>query len=101
MLNGVESKEEGVVEVGRMRYPQMKGAKYPEPIGIRGSGPANAMWNWGVDGDEYARRADVWPLNPEGDLLAIIMIESVEALKNLDEIAAVPGVGVLFPGAGS
>ena len=29
------------------------------------------------------------------------MIESVEGLKNLDEIAAVPGVGALFLGAGS
>ena len=43
----------------------------------------------------------MWPLNPEGDLLAIVMIESVEGLKNVDEIAAVPGVGALFLGAGS
>jgi 2-keto-3-deoxy-L-rhamnonate aldolase RhmA len=43
----------------------------------------------------------VWPLNPDGDLLATMMIESVESLKNLDGIAAVPGVGALFPGAGS
>jgi 4-hydroxy-2-oxoheptanedioate aldolase len=28
------------------------------------------------------------------------MIESVEGLKNIDEIASVPGVGVLWPGAG-
>ncbi len=31
--------------------------------------------------------ADVWPLNPEGDLLAIPMIETAERLKNVDEIA--------------
>jgi 4-hydroxy-2-oxoheptanedioate aldolase len=29
-----------------------------------------------------------------------MMIESVEALGNLDAIAATPGVGALFPGAG-
>ncbi len=27
------------------------------------------------------------------------MIESVEGLKNIDEIASVPGVGMIFPGA--
>jgi 4-hydroxy-2-oxoheptanedioate aldolase len=43
----------------------------------------------------------VWPLNPDGDLLAVVMIESVEGLKNLDAIATVPGVGALFLGAGS
>jgi 2-keto-3-deoxy-L-rhamnonate aldolase RhmA len=30
-----------------------------------------------------------------------MMIESVEGLKNVDKIAAVPGVGALFPGAGN
>jgi 4-hydroxy-2-oxoheptanedioate aldolase len=50
---------------------------------------------------EYERRADVWPLNPQGDLLATVMIESVDGLKRLDEIASVPGVGALFVGAGA
>jgi 2-keto-3-deoxy-L-rhamnonate aldolase RhmA len=45
------------------------------------------------------RRADVEPLNPDGDLLAIMMIESTEGVKNADAIAAVPGVGVIFLGA--
>ena len=49
---------------------------------------------------EYERRADVWPLNPDGDLLAIMMIETAEGLKNADRIAAVPGVGAIFVGAG-
>ena len=50
---------------------------------------------------EYERRADVWPLNPDGDLLAIMMIESTEGIRNADAIAAVPGVGAFFIGAGS
>ena len=33
---------------------------------------------------EYERRADVWPLNPAGDLIAIVMIESAEGLRNVD-----------------
>jgi 4-hydroxy-2-oxoheptanedioate aldolase len=56
---------------------------------------------WGISGAEYTQRADVWPLNPEGDLLAIPMIETLEGLKNVNEIASVPGVGALFIGAGA
>ena len=39
-------------------------------------------------------------MNPDGDLLAIMMIETAEGLKNADAIAAVPGVGAIFVGAG-
>jgi 4-hydroxy-2-oxoheptanedioate aldolase len=100
IFNGVDTPEQALFAVRTMRYPQMRDAKYHEPNGIRGSGPGNATWIWGLSGEEYERHADVWPLNPDGDLLATMMIESVEGLKNLDKIAAVPGVGALFPGAG-
>jgi 4-hydroxy-2-oxoheptanedioate aldolase len=84
-----------------MRYPQLKGSGHMEPAGIRGYGTGGAQWAWGLNAAEYERHADVWPLNPDGDLLATIMIESVEGLKHLDEIASVPGVGALFLGAGA
>jgi len=48
--------------------------------------------------EEYERHADLWPLNPEGDLLATMMIESAEGLANVDRISAIPGVGALFIG---
>src|SRR5439155_6584434 len=101
MLNGVDTREQALIAVKSMRYPQLKGSQYYEPNGTRGSGPANAMWLWGISGEEYDRHADLWPLNPEGDLLAILMIESVEGLQNLDAIASTPGVGALFVGAAS
>jgi 4-hydroxy-2-oxoheptanedioate aldolase len=101
IFNGVDTKEQAVTAVRTMRYPPMKGETRREPVGIRGYGTAGASWAWGVSPAEYERRADVWPLNPNGDLLAIVMIESIEGLKNLDEIASVPGVGALFLGAGS
>ena len=99
IFNGVDTKEQALTAVKSMRYPQLKGSKYYEPNGTRGAGPANATWIWGISGEEYDRHADLWPLNPEGDLLAIIMIESVEGLRNLDAIASTPGVGALFVGA--
>jgi 4-hydroxy-2-oxoheptanedioate aldolase len=101
IFNGVDTPEQALFAVKTMRYPQMRDAKYREPNGIRGAAPANATWIWGLGPEEYERHADVWPLNPDGDLLATMMIESVDALKNLEKIAAVPGVGALFPGAGS
>ncbi len=96
IFNGVDTREQALIAVKSMRYPQLKGSPYYEPNGIRGSGPANATWIWGISGQEYDRHADLWPLNPEGDLLAILMIESVEGLQNLDAIASTPGVGALF-----
>ncbi len=99
-FNGVDTAEQALFAVRSMRLPQQKDSKHREPAGIRGAAVANAAWAWGLTVEEYERHADVWPLNPEGDLLAMMMIESVEGLKNLDAIAAVPGVGALFPGAG-
>jgi 4-hydroxy-2-oxoheptanedioate aldolase len=101
IFNGVDTKEQAVAAVRSMRYPPLKGETHREPAGIRGYGTGGATWAWGVTAAEYERRADVWPLNPDGDLLAVVMIESVEGLQNLDQIAAVPGVGALFLGAGS
>jgi len=101
IFNGVETPEQALFAVRTMRYPQMRGSKYREPFGLRGAAAGNATWMWGLGTDEYERHADVWPLNPDGDLLATMMVESVEGLKNVDRIASVPGVGALFPGAGN
>ena len=101
IFNGVDTKDQAIAAVRSMRYPPLKGETRREPVGIRGYGTGGATWAWGVSAAEYERRADVWPLNPDGDLLAVVMIESEEGMKNLDAIASVPGVGALFLGAGS
>ena len=73
----------------------------PTP-GLRGYAPGTALWWWGISEAEYERRADVWPLNPDGDLLAIAMIETADnGLKNADAIASVLGVGAIFVGVGN
>lgn len=98
IFNGVDAKAQALAAVQNMRYPQLRGSRYFQPIGKRGAGPGLATWIWGITGDEYERHADLWPLNPEGDLLAIMMIESVEGVQHLDEILSVPGVGAAFIG---
>jgi 4-hydroxy-2-oxoheptanedioate aldolase len=100
IFNGIDNAEQALLAVRNMRYPQRKTSKYPEPPGLRGYAPGMAVWWWGVSAAEYERRADLWPLNPDGDLLAIMMIETTEGLKNADAIASVPGVGAIFVGAG-
>ncbi len=99
IFNGVDNKEQMMRLIQYMRYPQQKTSKYQQPPGLRGYAPGNATFAWGISAAEYERRADVWPLNPEGDLLAIPMIETAEGLKNVNEIASVPGVGAIFIGA--
>lgn len=93
----VETAEQAVKLVETMRYPPQRGSKYPNPVGKRGCCPGDAPRYWGLSRLEYFQRSDVWPLNPEGELLALAMIESRTAIENIDEILAVPGLsGVLI-----
>ena len=94
----IETPEQAERAVQSMRYPQRRGSPYPEPAGRRGSGPAIATWFWGVSGTEYVRRADLWPLNPEGDLVALMMMESADGVRNAEAIASVPGVTGFYVG---
>ena len=97
VYNTVNTKEEAIAAVRQMRYaPQRNDPNTQKgPIGMRGWAPGGAVWNWGISGPDYQRRADLWPLNPSGDLLSVFLIETPEGVKNIDEIASVPGVGVI------
>ena len=98
MFNNIETKEQAMRAVQIMRYPQNKGSRYAEPVGLRGHGAEAAEWFWGVEEPEYLEHADVWPLNPQGDLLAMMMIETEAGVKNVNEIAQVPGVSLYISG---
>jgi 4-hydroxy-2-oxoheptanedioate aldolase len=98
IFNGVDTRAQALAAVQSMRYPQLRGSKIFEPAGKRGAAPGLATWIWGLTTEEYERHADLWPLNPEGDLLAIAMIESTEGMKNLDAILSTPGIGAVFIG---
>ena len=50
---------------------------------------------------QYRQKADLWPLNPEGELINWTIVESKEGLAHVREIAQVKGIGVLWPGAGT
>jgi 4-hydroxy-2-oxoheptanedioate aldolase len=92
----VDTREEALAVVQAVRYPQARGSEIAEPHGLRGSSPGIASWFWGVP--DYRARADTWPLNPRGDLLAVLQIETPTGVENIEEIASVPGVGAIFIG---
>ena len=97
----VATVEQAYNAVASCRYARPKNAPLYEPKGARGDGPAWAARYWGVSQAEYYAKADVWPLAPHGEILVGLMIESPEAIENLDDMLAnVPGIGFCLIGEG-
>jgi 4-hydroxy-2-oxoheptanedioate aldolase len=97
----VSTVEEARNAVTACRYPRPPSAPLYEPAGQRGDGPRTAAAYWGLTQQEYYKKADVWPLNPEGEILVIIMCEEAKAIKNLPKMLdEVPGIGVVLIGEG-
>ena len=90
---GVESADEVRQGLAAMRF-KSKGGTRPEDVG---SAPAY----WGMTDAQYRQKADLWPLNPDGELMNWTIVESKQGLAHVREIAAVKGISVLFPGAGT
>ena len=98
LVNNIETPEQAENIVRTMRPRQLRSSTIPSPPGVRGT---LICGFWGVDGAECRQRADLWPLNPRGDLLFWPMIETRLGVENADAIAQVPGVGGFYLGAGS
>ena len=97
----VSTVEQAYSAVAACRYPRPKTAPFFEPEGQRGDGPHSCSRYWGLTQQEYYSRADVWPLNPQGEILAFLMIEDLLGIANLDDILRnVPGIGCVLIGEG-
>ena len=97
----IDTVEEAYNAVAAMRYPRRPEDPISEPFGRRGDAPGRAANYWGVTNQEYYDRADLWGLDPKGEVLCAMMIESPLAIKNLPDILEkVPGIGVIFIGEG-
>lgn len=70
------------------------------PKGSRPDDTGVAARYWGVEPDDYMNRADLWPLNPEGELVNVILIEDQAGIANAREIVSAEGVTVAIPGPG-
>jgi 4-hydroxy-2-oxoheptanedioate aldolase len=91
----VETESAAEVQQGlaAMRFVS-KGGTRPEVVG-------SAPKYWGMTEMEYRQKADLWPLNSDGELTNWTIVESRVGLTRVREIAAVKGISVLFPGAGT
>ncbi|HEV8637754.1 MAG TPA: aldolase/citrate lyase family protein [Chloroflexota bacterium] len=70
-------------------------------VGTRGRGSEpSAAAIWGLSSEEYLERCDPWPLNPRGELLLGVKLESPEGVAGCEEILAVPGIGFAEMGPG-
>jgi 4-hydroxy-2-oxoheptanedioate aldolase len=70
-------------------------------IGTRGRGSEpTAAAAWGLSQDDYMQRCDPWPLNPKGELLLGVKLESPEGVANCEAILDVPGLGFAEMGPG-
>ena len=97
----VSTVEEARNAVQACRYPRPREAAYYEPAGKRGDAPRTAARYWGIDQQTYYKRADTWPLNPDGEILVVIMCEEKRAIRNLPQmLKEVPGIGVVLIGEG-
>jgi len=97
----VSSVDEARNAVAACRYPRPREAKYYEPAGQRGDAPRTAARYWGLTDQEYYKKADTWPLNPDGEVLVVIMCEEKRAIANLPRmLEQVEGIGVVLIGEG-
>ncbi len=82
MVPFVNTAAEAAAAVSALRYP---------PRGLRGVAKVQRAAGYGTDFEEYYLHAHEWIVN-------IVQIETAQAVANLDAIAAVDGVDVLFVG---
>ena len=84
--------------VARTKSPWSRGA---ERAGERGWGNRIASRYWGLTPQEYYDAADLWPLDPDGNVLLIGIVEEAEGVKNIrDIVRQVRGIGAIWAGSG-
>ena len=90
------------------RVPGAEGCRYPfldYPVtgvtrrGLRGSSASFAAQIWGLSGPICAK-ADLWPLNPNGELIFGVKVEDTIADQNCDATIGVKGVAFAEYGPG-
>ena len=75
VLPPLDNVEDAKAAVAAARYPQVPGAADFESEGERGWWYRIAPRYWGLTPAEYYDAADLWPLDPDGNMLLIGIIE--------------------------
>lgn len=77
----IRNAEDAEKAVASLRYP---------PDGIRGFGPFVAQSRWQTSLADY-------PAKIAGELVSCLLVETADAVENIEEICAVPGIDILIP----
>jgi 4-hydroxy-2-oxoheptanedioate aldolase len=101
VLPHLSTVEDAQAAVAAARYPQVLGAQDFEPAGERGWGNRIASRYWGLTPQEYYDAAGLWPLDPDGNILLIGIVEEAEGVKNIrDIVREARGIGAIWAGSG-
>lgn len=101
VLPHMDTVEQAQAAVIASRYPQAQGVADYEPVGERGWWYRLAPRCWGLSVQEYYDVADLWPLDPQGEILLMPIIEGVQGVRNLPTILReVKGIGAIWAGPG-
>src|SRR5205085_12349840 len=73
----VESADEVRTGLAAMRFESQGGTR-PDDV-------ASAPAYWGMSEKEYKAKADLWPLNPNGELMNWTIVESKKGLEHVRE----------------
>ncbi len=68
--------------------------------GLRGSSAGYAAEVWGVNINTYCHMADLWPLNPKGEVICGVKIEDTFADQDVAQTLALPGISMAEWGPG-
>jgi 4-hydroxy-2-oxoheptanedioate aldolase len=96
---GMESREEAEQAIAAMRLAAPAGSSGPP--GVRPYEVGEAPAYWGLSTADYRKKAGVYPIDPDGELASIFIIESEKGIANSREITrvrptvAIPGPGTL------
>ncbi|HEU4549795.1 MAG TPA: hypothetical protein VFS01_08865 [Rhizomicrobium sp.] len=83
------------------RYPfKRPGIKDLPMRGLRGSSAGYAAQIWGVNTFKYNHVADLWPLNPKGELIFGVKIEDTYCDEQVAGTIALPGMSMAEWGPG-
>ncbi len=98
------ARDAGAVKVATqmaMRYPfERPGIPKLDYQGLRGSSAGYAAQIWGVDTNKYNHLADLWPLNPKGEMIFGVKIEDTYADADSAQTIALPGISMAEWGPG-
>jgi len=101
VLPHLSTVDDAQAAVAAARYPQCRGCKTLHRLGSAVGAIAIASRYWGLTPQEYYDAADLWPLDPEGNILLMGIVEEAEGVQNIrDILRQVRGIGAIWAGPG-